>query len=411
MILMKLLKKILSDPAYLPYYWWKLCREFTLFNFDYRFLNGLSFPPKSVCLIPTEQCNLQCAMCDIGQRNARNLSPGLFPLTESISRGEGTITLDDWKRFIDDMVKRHWNPLILLTGTEPFIYPQILELIDYITANKLRLHITTNGTLLSRYAEKLVDLCVKPDALSVTISLDGIGEVHDGIRGIPGTFDRALEGLAAIDTRKKKCGKRWPEVNICYTISNFNHQHITQFAEWFYERDFDLKGITFSHLWFKDQTIVKGHNERYGKLLPVKQANLTGLDISAIDMESVYRQLQTVRKRYKNLPCSILEYPRLSRKESLTYYSRPTEVVFYERCLAPWRNVAINPRGEVIISPLCFDYSLGNIKRASFPVIWNDAPIRRFRKHLRKVGMYPACSRCCMLFDSKPKYYKLKDLI
>ena len=85
----------------------------------------------------------------------------------------------------------------------------------------------------------------------------------------------------------------------------------------------------------------------------------------------------------------------------------PLRPVFYNKCLAPWRNVAINPRGEVMISPLCFAGSLGNIKTDSFSRLWNGTAFRQFRRKLKKVGMYPACSRCCMLFDSKPKYYKI----
>ena len=406
---MKPLMNILREPAYLQYYWRQLSREFRLFDFDYRFLNGHSFPPKSICLILTEQCNLQCVMCDIGQKNAQNATVASFPLTESISKGETALKLENWKQLVDDISAKQWDPLLLLTGTEPFLYPQVTELIDYIVSRNLRLHITTNGTLLSRHAETLVKLCTNPGSLTLTISLDGIGEVHDSIRGVTGTFDRAIKGLQAIDERKKIVGSKWPEVSVCYTISNFNDHHINEFVNWFYHRDFGLKSITFSHLWFKDKTIVREHNQKYGNQCSVEQANLGGLDIGAIDMGSVAGQLRTVRESYKDLPFGLFEHPQLTVDESNKYYTQPTEVVFYEKCLAPWRNVAINPHGEVIVSPLCFDYPLGNIARQSFPLIWNDIPIKKFRRRLKKVGMYPACTRCCMLFDSKPKFYKLKD--
>ncbi len=407
--LMKPLMNILREPAYLVYYWRQLSREFRLFDFDYRFLKGYSFPPKSICLILTEHCNLQCVMCDIGQKNAKNPKATSFPLTESINKGETALNLENWKKLVDDIVGQQWDPLLLLTGTEPFLYPQVTELIDYIVSCNLRLHITTNGTLLANHAEALVDLCAKPGALTLTLSLDGIGAVHDCIRGVEGTFERAVNGLQAIDQRKKKLGKKWPEANICFTISNFNDYHISEFVEWFYHRDFALKSITFSHLWFKDKTIVKEHNQKYGNECSVQQANLTGLDIGAIDMDNVVRQLGAVRETYKDLPFALYEQPQLTLDESKKYYTQPTEVVFYEKCLAPWRNVAINPQGEVIVSPLCFDYPLGNIANQSFPQIWNGIPLKRFRRRLQKVGMYPACTRCCMLFDSKPKYYKLRN--
>ena len=409
MKLIKPLINVLKEPAYLSYYWRQLSREFRLFDFDYRFLDGYSFPPKSICLILTEHCNLQCVMCDIGQENAKNSTKASFPLTASINKGESALKLENWKQLVDDIVAKQWDPLLLLTGTEPFLYPQVTELIDYIVASNLRLHITTNGTLLSRYAENLVDLCTKPGSITLTISLDGIGEVHDSIRGVKGTFERAVNGLQAIDERKKSLGSKWPEVSLCYTISNFNDHHINEFVNWFYRRDFGLKSITFSHLWFKDKTIVEKHNQKHGKQCLVQQANLTGLNIAEIDMDSVAEQFRTIRESYNDLPFALFEQPQLTAEESQKYYTQPTEVVFYEKCLAPWRNVAINPQGEVIVSPLCFDYSLGNIAKQSFPQIWNGVPVKKFRRRLKKVGMYPACTRCCMLFDSKPKFYKLKD--
>lgn len=411
MKIFKELCKVVRNPEYIPSYWRKLVREFTFFDFDYKFLNGYSFPPKSVCLILTEKCNLKCVMCDIGQKNAQMSSQVSFPIVKSITKGEEMMTLEEWKTLVDDIAAKRWKPLLLLTGTEPFLYKHSHQLIEYIIANNLRLHITTNGTLLSHYADQLVDLCKKPDSISITISLDGIGEMHDTIRGVKGTFDKAIDGLKKINIRKKKCGQDWPVVNITYTISNYNYRHMRKFIQWFHEQDMGIESITFSHLWFKDKAIVNEHNKRYGDLFSVKQENLIGLNISEIDMDFVYDELRSIQKTCAKSPFSILEHPRLTCEEAKKYYSKTTEMVFYNKCLAPWRNVAITPRGEAIISPMCFDFPLGNVKKDSFSRIWNDTPLKTFRKKLKKVGVYPACVRCCLLFDSKPKYYKLKELI
>jgi len=165
----KRLCKVVRNPEYISSYWWKLVREFKLFDFDYKFLNGYSFPPKSVCLILTEKCNLKCVMCDIGQRNAQMSSQASFPIVESITKGDEMMTLEEWKTLVDDIVKKRWEPLLLLTGTEPFLYKHLLQLIEYIIANNLRLHITTNGTNLSNHADKLVDLCKKPDSITINL--------------------------------------------------------------------------------------------------------------------------------------------------------------------------------------------------------------------------------------------------
>jgi len=269
MKLFKRLCKVARNLEYIPSCWWKLVREFKLFDFDYKFLNGHSFPPKSICLILTEKCNLKCVMCDIGQRNAQISSQATFPIAESITKGEETMTLEDWKTFVDDIAEKRWKPLLLLTGTEPFLYKHVLNLIEYIVVKDLRLHITTNGTLLSHYADQLVALCKKPDSITITISLDGIGEIHDSIRGVKGTFDKAIDGLKKINKMKRECSREWPDINITYTISNYNYRHMREFVHWFQEKDLDIESITFSHLWFKDEAIVSEHNEKYGDLFSV----------------------------------------------------------------------------------------------------------------------------------------------
>lgn len=407
----ELLCKVAKNPEYIPSYWRKLVREFNFLDFDYRFLNGYSFPPKSICLILTEKCNLKCAMCDIGQRNMQSFSHASLPLVESIERGKEMMDLKDWERLIDDIAGKRWDPLILLTGTEPFIYSHILELVKYVVEKNLRLHITTNGTLLSKYAEQLVYLCKKPDSINLTLSLDGIGKMHDRIRGVEGTFDKAIESIVKINEEKKQGDKIWPAVNINYTISNFNYRHMREFVKWFYEHNLGIESITFSHLWFKDEAIVKKHNKKYGDLFSIKRENIIGLNISEIDMEYVHGELEEIRKLYRKSPFAILESPRLSYEEAQKYYSQTSELVFYNKCLAPWRNVSVNPRGEVIISPMCFDYPIGDVKKGLFSHIWNNTPLKDFRRKLKKVGVYPACVRCCLLFDSRPKYYKIKEFI
>ena len=156
---------------------------------------------------------------------------------------------------------------------------------------------------------------------------------------------------------------------------------------------------------------MEKHNRHFGALFPIQQENIAAVDVAAIDMVNVHEQLHAIQQEKKRFRFYIAESPPLTGEEAKLYYTKPTEMVFYDKCLAPWRNVAINPRGEVIISPLCFAGSLGNVKKSSFSRVWNGESFRRFRRKLKKVGMYPACSRCCMLFDSKPKYYKIGQML
>jgi uncharacterized C2H2 Zn-finger protein len=42
---------------------------------------------------------------------------------------------------------------------------------------------------------------------------------------------------------------------------------------------------------------------------------------------------------------------------------------------------------------------------------WNGEPFKKLRMELKDAKAFPACARCCMLFGSKPKYYKIKSWI
>ncbi|MCX5901451.1 MAG: radical SAM protein, partial [Proteobacteria bacterium] len=250
----------MQHAANLPGYCRRLVRLFDFFNIDYRFFDGYSFPPQSVCLILSERCNLRCRMCDIGYKNAHAGQP-VSQLVQSITAGPEEMTLADWLRLIDDLARFTPKPLVLLTGTEPLLYPHIREVIEHISESGLRLHITTNGTLLESHAPWLASACQKPSALDITVSLDGLEEVHDGIRGVPGTFARAIRGIEAFaNSSRELCGQPAP-VNITCTVSDCNCRSLEAFVDGIMAKGLPVASITFNHLWFKDASIIRRHNE------------------------------------------------------------------------------------------------------------------------------------------------------
>ena len=150
---------------------------------------------------------------------------------------------------------------------------------------------------------------------------------------------------------------------------------------------------------------------RYEKKLPAEEENMDGIDISSIDMVRVARQLQNIKKKCAGTALRIYQHPDLSFDDAQRYYKYPTRFVFYDTCKAPWRNVSVTPKGNIILSPLCFLPALGNVKKESFAAIWNGVQFKKLRADLKKVKAYPACTRCCLLFDSKTKYYKIASMI
>lgn len=388
----------------------RLLHGFNFFNADYYLGRGYSLPPKSVCLILSNACNLKCRMCDIGRANADDTPPGDSPLVQAMHSGPEPMQLEDWLSLIDQLAAFVPKPLLLLTGAEPFLAPHWHSVAGHILSKGLRLHITTNGTLLEHCAEKLIALCPHPSALDITVSLDALDGLHDRIRGVDGTFKRALDGIQAFAAAYARRGWYRPPVNITCTISNLNVDHLATFMQGIVELCLPIRGLTFNHLWFRDSSIAARHNHRYYETLPVVEENIQGVEIEAIHADTLIEKIRTIKKIAASAPFPVFFEPELSDMELRAYYSHPEQFVAYNKCTAAWRNVAITPSGSMILSPLCFLPPIDFIKGRNFRKTWNAAPARAFRKKIFKAGAYPACARCCMLFGSRPKYNKLKNL-
>ncbi len=81
-----------------------------------------------------------------------------------------------------------------LTGGEPILHPQFVEIADYLTAEGLSLTMETNGTLIDAALARR--LKAKTKLWHVSVSIDGPNaEIHDAFRRVPGSFDAATRGL------------------------------------------------------------------------------------------------------------------------------------------------------------------------------------------------------------------------
>ena len=116
---------------------------------------------------------------------------------ERLRKPNPEMEIGGWIKIIDQI--KRFQPRIHLSGGEPFVYPEIVDLISYIKKSGLFLAITTNGTFLSKHAEEIIRMNVN----RIHISIDGPKEIHDKIRGVKGTFDRIMTGLAKINKLKK----------------------------------------------------------------------------------------------------------------------------------------------------------------------------------------------------------------
>ena len=85
---------------------------------------------------------------------------------------------------------------MVLTGGEPLYRDDIFDIAGYAGKKGLPTALATNGTLIDKgTAGRIRDAGFS----RVSISIDGESAgSHDGLRGIPGSFDDALRGAALL---------------------------------------------------------------------------------------------------------------------------------------------------------------------------------------------------------------------
>lgn len=136
-----------------------------------------NFTPKLIAWELTRTCNLDCVHC-----------------RASASRGtyEGELTTEEVFRILKEITEVSY-PILILTGGEPLLRKDLLEIAKRAVELRLKPVLATNGTLLT----KELALELKKIGISrVSISLDGASpQEHDEFRKMPGAFEGALRGI------------------------------------------------------------------------------------------------------------------------------------------------------------------------------------------------------------------------
>lgn len=133
--------------------------------------------PREATIAITYKCNSRCTMCNIWKVSDSDELP-----SEQYSK------LPDSLRTIN------------VTGGEPFLRKDIVEVLRQIhkAAPMSRIVISSNGILTERITDAMAQIQKFHPKIGIGISVDGLGEVHDRIRGVEGGFEKAIRTVKAV---------------------------------------------------------------------------------------------------------------------------------------------------------------------------------------------------------------------
>ncbi|WP_350332927.1 heme d1 biosynthesis radical SAM protein NirJ [Coralliovum pocilloporae] len=285
------------------------------------------------------RCNLKCKHC--------YTTSGDVDFPGELSTEQALNVIDDLKAFR--------VPVIIFSGGEPLMRPDMLELSAHAKNLRFYTALSTNGTLIDG---AMADRIAEVGYDYVGISLDGIGAVHDAFRGVRGAFDKSLEAVRHLRDRSVKVGLR-------FTLTEDNADTLDDYLA-LCDRE-QLDKVYLSHLVYAGRgNKNRGDDARHRitrdamvKLFERAWADVqAGLSREYVtgnnDADGVFL-LQWVRERM------------------------PEKADHLEQLLLRWGGNAsgvnignIDNLGNVHPDSFWWHYTLGNVKDRKFSEIWSD---------------------------------------
>ncbi|MEK7733364.1 MAG: radical SAM protein, partial [Planctomycetota bacterium] len=286
-----------------------------------------------------QRCNLKCIHCYSQSKDIE------YP---------NELTTKDAKAMLDDLAD-YGAPVILFSGGEPLMRPDLLELIGYAKEKGLRAVISTNGTLITK--EKALEL--KKFGLSyVGISLDGLKETNDRFRGIPGAYDLALEGI-------RNCLATGIKVGLRFTINKRNAHDVAGIFQ-LIEKE-KIPRVCFYHLVYSG----RGSNLIEEDLSHEETRQVVDLIINKTkEAHDKGRMLEVLTvDNHADGPYVYLRMLKENPKRAAEIY----ELLQMNEGNSSGKGLAcISWDGEVHADQFWRQYSFGNIKKRKFSEIWED---------------------------------------
>jgi len=160
----------------------------------------------------TNDCNLDCLHCYHNREGKEH--------STHVQRKDTLMTFEEVKNMIDDLeyTSKRWGmiPRFQISGGEPMMREDLMEILDYTKKLNMGTWILTNGTLITlKKAEELHRRGIK----KLQISIDGSRQTHNNIRKKEYAYDKAMEGIT-------NCSKAGILVNVSMTLMQSNKDDV-----------------------------------------------------------------------------------------------------------------------------------------------------------------------------------------
>lgn len=288
-------------------------------------------------IIVTYRCNARCNMCDCWKyptKTSEEFSPDIL-------------------RKLPEM------DFTNITGGEPFIRQDFSEIVSEIYKKTNRIVISTNGY----FQDRILKLCEEYPQIGIRISIEGLQQANDSIRGIPDGFERGY------GTLKKLVQKGHPDVGFGMTVQEQNAGDLLQLYRIADEHNMEFATATLHNSFY----FRKNDNQIHDRLM--------------------------VARAFEGLINELLQSGN-PKKWFRAYFNHGLVNYIYGNkrllpCEMGTNGFFMDPYGHIMPCNGSFErMSMGNLHDLTWDEIWNSEQAHKVRQ---QVG---SCERNCWMIGS-----------
>lgn len=331
--------------------------------------------PRLINLFITEACNFDCPMCHVAVSRMAIVKEKL-----------ASLSFKDLQKVFDEAER--FKPAFQITGGEPLIHPELIKMISYLSSHRMVKGMVTNGLLLERKAQDLVDAGL--DFLAV--SLDGPDEETQYRRGfVKDSFAKIIQGLKKVVAIRGE--SQFPNIRVATVITKDNlknFEKILPIAEEIGADQWSISHHFFYPMRVKREQWVFCQKHKMGKDVWGENIGETYEYFNKKERDLLAQKLTQIKRRASQAKVRI-SFPPTMEVEKYYRGDYPSK-----RSVCTSRNYQVLIRGNGDVE-MCQGYIFGNIKKESLTAIWGNSKAEHFRQVFNKMGIMPACFRCCSL--------------
>jgi MoaA/NifB/PqqE/SkfB family radical SAM enzyme len=321
--------------------------------------------PSIAVLGITERCGLHCKMCRIW-------------LDGDHDEG-GELKTDQICRMIDELHDDLGIRRIRLIGGEPFIRGDTVQIIKHAKACGMHVNVVTDGTEIT---EERADQIVASQLDTIRFSLDGVGKVHERVRGKRDCYRKTAGSIHHIQEAKKRRRVSHPEVQIHSVITTINYDQVLP-------------------LWNETRTTFAPSRFLFGPLLEMTPEMV---------LESIWNEKQLLDDHYVPIGKSL----QLSDEQRAVFDAHVRQISGEQESEVPrpllnWLNrlcarrtrcpesntLHINRAGYAKICSVYTNYSYGKYPETPVKQIWFSRKHADFMREINVGGSLPVCDEIC----------------